>query len=80
MPKTHQHREQEQKVAVVYYLSRNGELDHPHFIEVPLSSPQGLYLKGNVQCFHGIQLEDRDNLSQNCRNLLLKIDFCYQML
>ncbi|KAG7559844.1 hypothetical protein ISN45_Aa05g014180 [Arabidopsis thaliana x Arabidopsis arenosa] len=35
----------ERKVPVVYYLSRNGQLDHPHFIEVPLSSHNGLYLK-----------------------------------
>ncbi|KAM0856903.1 hypothetical protein ACQ4PT_048814 [Festuca glaucescens] len=34
------------KVAVVYYLSRNGQLDHPHFMEVALSSPQdGLCLR-----------------------------------
>uniref|UniRef100_A0ACD5WNG7 Uncharacterized protein n=1 Tax=Avena sativa TaxID=4498 RepID=A0ACD5WNG7_AVESA len=34
------------KVAVVYYLSRNGQLDHPHFMEVTLSSPQdGLCLR-----------------------------------
>ena len=36
----------EPKVAVIYYLSRNGQLEHPHFMVVPLSSPQGLYLKG----------------------------------
>ncbi|XP_065867336.1 protein SOSEKI 5 isoform X1 [Euphorbia lathyris] len=35
----------QKKVAVVYYLSRNGQLEHPHFMEVPLSSPQGLYLR-----------------------------------
>ncbi|PPR99148.1 hypothetical protein GOBAR_AA21520 [Gossypium barbadense] len=35
----------DQKVPVVYYLSRNGHLEHPHFLEVPLSSPQGLFLK-----------------------------------
>lgn len=34
------------RVAVVYYLSRNGNLEHPHFIEVPLSSSDGLYLRG----------------------------------
>ena len=34
------------KVPVVYYLSRNGQLEHPHFMEVPLSSPDGLYLRG----------------------------------
>ncbi|KAK9065898.1 hypothetical protein SSX86_015300 [Deinandra increscens subsp. villosa] len=33
------------KVPVVYYLSRNGNLEHPHFIEVPLSSSDGLYLR-----------------------------------
>ncbi|CAI8616533.1 unnamed protein product [Vicia faba] len=33
------------KVSVVYYLSRNGQLQHPHFMEVPLSSSHGLYLK-----------------------------------
>lgn len=33
------------KVPVVYYLSRNGQLEHPHFMEVPLSS-DGLYLSG----------------------------------
>ncbi|KAM3265766.1 protein SOSEKI 5 isoform X1 [Capsicum annuum] len=33
-------------VHVIYYLSRNGQLEHPHFIEVPLSSSDdGLYLK-----------------------------------
>lgn len=37
----------ERKVPVVYYLSRNGQLDHPHFIEVPLSFHNGLYLKGS---------------------------------
>jgi hypothetical protein len=36
----------EQQVPVVYYLSRNGQLEHPHFMEVPLSSPKGLYLRG----------------------------------
>ncbi|KAL4331867.1 hypothetical protein GQ457_07G033860 [Hibiscus cannabinus] len=35
----------ERRVAVVYYLSRNGQLEQPHFMEVPLSSNHGLYLK-----------------------------------
>lgn len=35
----------EKKVAVVYYLSRNGQLEHPHFMEVPLSKIDGLYLR-----------------------------------
>ncbi|KAH6766186.1 hypothetical protein C2S52_017169 [Perilla frutescens var. hirtella] len=33
------------RVPVLYYLSRNGHLDHPHFMEVPLSSPPALFLK-----------------------------------
>ncbi|CAI9778780.1 unnamed protein product [Fraxinus pennsylvanica] len=33
------------KVPVLYYLSRNGQLQHPHFMEVHLSSNQGLYLR-----------------------------------
>ncbi|XP_057457152.1 protein SOSEKI 3-like isoform X3 [Lotus japonicus] len=40
-PKYHQHR----KVPVVYYLCRNRQLEHPHFMEVPLSSPHGLSLR-----------------------------------
>lgn len=35
------------RVPVVYYLSRNGQLEHPHFMEVPLSSSQGLFLRGS---------------------------------
>lgn len=35
------------RVAVVYYLCRVRHLEHPHFIEVPLASPEaGLYLRG----------------------------------
>ncbi|WOL13297.1 hypothetical protein Cni_G22066 [Canna indica] len=39
-----QQQRQGRKVPVVYYLCRNRHLEHPHFIEVPLSS-EGLYLK-----------------------------------
>ena len=35
------------KVPVLYYLSRNGHLEHPHLVDVTLSSPHGLYLRGN---------------------------------
>lgn len=38
--------QQNRKVPVVYYLCRNRQLEHPHFVEVPLSSPDGLYLRG----------------------------------
>ncbi|XP_028549516.1 uncharacterized protein LOC110099910 isoform X2 [Dendrobium catenatum] len=37
--------QQGMKVPVVYYLCKNSLMEHPHFIEVPLSSPEGLYLK-----------------------------------
>ncbi|KAI4334330.1 hypothetical protein L6164_019039 [Bauhinia variegata] len=40
-PKYHQNR----KVPVIYYLCRNRQLEHPHFMEVPLSSLDGLYLR-----------------------------------
>ncbi|KAL6893679.1 hypothetical protein ACP4OV_007777 [Aristida adscensionis] len=33
------------KVPVVYYLTRSRHLEHPHFVEVPASSPEGLYLR-----------------------------------
>ncbi|WVZ68252.1 hypothetical protein U9M48_017212 [Paspalum notatum var. saurae] len=33
------------RAAVVYYLARNGHLEHPHFMEVALSCPDGLYLR-----------------------------------
>ncbi|CAN4100930.1 unnamed protein product [Withania somnifera] len=44
------------KVPVVYYLSRNGKLEHPHFMEVPLSSPHGLDLRdviNRLNCLRG---------------------------
>lgn len=36
------------KVQVVYYLSRNGLLEHPHFMEVTLLPNQPLRLKGTI--------------------------------
>ncbi|XP_058779763.1 protein SOSEKI 3-like [Vicia villosa] len=33
------------KVPVVYYLCRNRQLEHPHFMEVPITSPDGLFLR-----------------------------------
>ncbi|CAA2956345.1 Hypothetical predicted protein [Olea europaea subsp. europaea] len=46
-PKYHYKQKQQHngKVPVVYYLCRNRELEHPHFMEVPLSSPDGLYMR-----------------------------------
>lgn len=40
--------QQNRKVPVVYYLCRNRQLEHPHFIEVPISSPDGIYLRGTL--------------------------------
>ncbi|CAN8247222.1 unnamed protein product [Cochlearia groenlandica] len=37
------------KVQIVYYISKNHQLEHPHFMEVLLSSPQGLYLKDVIE-------------------------------
>ncbi|KAF7805648.1 protein UPSTREAM OF FLC-like isoform X1 [Senna tora] len=50
-PKYHQNR----KVAVVYYLSRNRQLEHPHFMEVPLSSPDGLYLRDVINKLNALR-------------------------
>ncbi|KAF5790255.1 hypothetical protein HanRHA438_Chr09g0392601 [Helianthus annuus] len=33
------------KVPVLYYLTRNGHIEHPHLIDVPLSSLDGLFLR-----------------------------------
>ncbi|KAK1260853.1 hypothetical protein QJS04_geneDACA002217 [Acorus gramineus] len=41
--------QQGKKIPVVYYLCRNRHLEHPHFIEVPLSSPDGLYLRDVIE-------------------------------
>nr|XP_016504821.1 PREDICTED: protein UPSTREAM OF FLC-like [Nicotiana tabacum] len=40
------------KVPVVYYLYRNQRLEHPHFMEVPLSSPDGLHLRDVIERFN----------------------------
>ncbi|XP_052200627.1 protein SOSEKI 3-like isoform X2 [Diospyros lotus] len=46
---------QARKVPVVYYLCRNRQLEHPHFIEVPLSSPDGLYLRDVIDRLNGLR-------------------------
>ncbi|CAL9098485.1 unnamed protein product [Musa textilis] len=51
-PKHHHSQQQGRKVPVVYYLCRNRHLDQPHSIEVPLSSPEGLYLRDVVDRFN----------------------------
>ncbi|GMI96961.1 SOSEKI3 [Hibiscus trionum] len=51
-PKYYQHN---RKVPVVYYLCRNRQLEHPHFIEVPISSPDGLYLRDVIERLNNLR-------------------------
>ncbi|KAM0945103.1 putative protein SOSEKI [Dioscorea sansibarensis] len=44
-------KQQEKRIPVVYYLSKNHHLEHPHYIEVPISSSEGLYLKDVIHRF-----------------------------
>lgn len=46
---------QNRKVPVVYYLCRNRQLEHPHFMEVPLSSPEGLYLRDVIERLNALR-------------------------
>lgn len=39
------------KVQVVYYLSRNGHLEHPHYMEVTHLANQPLRLRGKTNYF-----------------------------
>ncbi|KAJ1376600.1 Upstream of FLC [Sesbania bispinosa] len=50
-PKYHQ----SLKVPVIYYLCRNRQLEHPHFMEVPLSSPDGLYLRDVIDRLNALR-------------------------
>lgn len=43
------------RVQVLYYLSRNGQLEHPHFMEVTLSSNEGLYLRDVKQRLNALR-------------------------
>ncbi|XP_055960286.1 protein SOSEKI 3 [Mercurialis annua] len=44
------YQQKNRRVAVVYYLCRNRQLEHPHFIEVPLPPQQdGLYLRDVIE-------------------------------
>ncbi|KAL8215252.1 hypothetical protein R6Q57_004701 [Mikania cordata] len=43
------------RVPVVYYLCRNSQLEHPHFVEVPLSSPDGLYLRDVIDRLNSLR-------------------------
>lgn len=63
-PKYQQQRQPKQndgKVPVVYYLCRNQQLEHPHFMEVSISSPDGLYLRGNMALNIRLDVYDEDD-------------------
>lgn len=38
------------KVQIIYYLCRNGQLEHPHFMELAQHPHQPLRLKGKHSC------------------------------
>ncbi|CAI9105306.1 OLC1v1004202C1 [Oldenlandia corymbosa var. corymbosa] len=48
-------RNSNRRVPVIYYICRNGQLEHPHFMEVPLSSPEGLYLKDVINRLNALR-------------------------
>lgn len=57
----------ERQVQVVYYLSRNGQLEHPHFMELTLTSPH-LHLKDVLQRLVSLRGKDMPSLySWSCK-------------
>ncbi|KAG1361349.1 protein UPSTREAM OF FLC [Cocos nucifera] len=50
-----QQQQQGRKIPVVYYLCRNRHLEHPHFVEVPVSSPEGLYLRDVINRLNSLR-------------------------
>jgi hypothetical protein len=38
------------RVQIIYYLCRNGQLEHPHFMELAQHPHQPLRLKGTCSC------------------------------
>ncbi|KAK9123529.1 hypothetical protein Sjap_013131 [Stephania japonica] len=51
-----QSRIREKKVPIVYYLCRDGHLEQPHFMEVPISSSnQGLYLRDVINRLNSLR-------------------------
>ncbi|KAK6144569.1 hypothetical protein DH2020_021389 [Rehmannia glutinosa] len=61
------------RVPVVYYLSRNGQLEHPHFMEVPVSSPQGLFLRDVINRLNALRGKGMAAMySWSCKRLELR--------
>nr|XP_027102190.1 protein UPSTREAM OF FLC-like isoform X1 [Coffea arabica] len=59
----------DRRVPVIYYLSRNGQLEHPHFMEVPLSSPDALYLKDVINRLNSLRGKGMASLySWSCKS------------
>ncbi|GMH10933.1 hypothetical protein Nepgr_012774 [Nepenthes gracilis] len=59
---------QNRKVPVVYYLCSNRQLEHPHFIEVPLTSPEGLYLRDVIERLNILRGRGMDSMySWSCK-------------
>lgn len=61
------------KVPVVYYLTRSRHLEHPHFVEVPVASPEGLYLRGQWNCSFSFYL-------RSCARLMANGDYLFGVL
>ncbi|KAJ9160063.1 hypothetical protein P3X46_025499 [Hevea brasiliensis] len=68
------------KVAVVYYLSQNGQIEHPHFVEVPLSSPQGLYLRDVMKMLNLLRGQGMANMYSWASKRSYKNGFLWQDL
>ncbi|ONK61920.1 uncharacterized protein A4U43_C08F34930 [Asparagus officinalis] len=52
----------DRKVSVVYYLSRNGHLEHPHFMEVSVGLGEGLYLRDVIKRLNSLRGKGMANL------------------
>jgi hypothetical protein len=71
------------KVQIVYYLCRNGQLEHPHFMELAQHPHQPLRLKGNSPhilesttlrtYLHCVTIPRMMNYSYSIRMLMLQI-------
>ncbi|XP_065625773.1 protein SOSEKI 3 [Quercus suber] len=66
------------KVAVVYYLCRHRQLEHPHFMEVPLSSSDGLFLRDVIDRLNVLRGRGMASMySWSCkRNVFMQLISC----
>nr|GME16571.1 protein upstream of flc [Ipomoea batatas] len=72
--------EAERRVAVVYYLSLNGKLQHPHFMELRLSSPRGLFLRDVLDRLNSLRGEGMASLYSWSAKRKYKNGFVWQDL